>query len=216
MANSAEVHLAGDVLNRGWHICAFFNNKHESYRILLPFIKEGFDQGNRAVHILGPSEREDFVLRLEQVGINVSDAEHSGQIAVRSWDDSCIRNGTFDAHQQTALVEELLAEGKARGFEFTRPIVRMEWAFQGLPAVNQIIEHETQLNQTLKKYSCVGCWTYDLSKFSASAIMDLLRTHPLVLIGEVLHRNAFFVPPEELLRERRERPNTGNADANAV
>jgi hypothetical protein len=33
--------------------------------------------------------------------------------------------------------------------------------------------------------------------------MDILRTHSFVLIGEVLHRNAFFVSPEELQRELR-------------
>ena len=215
MANFAKIHLAGDVLNRGWHVCALFHDRDESYRVLLPFIKEGFDQGNRAVHILGPGEREDLSRRLIQAGINISEAEQRGQLVVRSWDDTYIRNGSFDGDRQTALIEELLAEGKACGFEVTRLIARMEWISQDLPAVNQIIAHETQVNQTLEKYGCVGCWTYDLSKFSASAIMDLLRTHPLVLVGEVLYRNAFFVPPEELLREHQQRANTNNADANA-
>jgi hypothetical protein len=32
-----------------------------------------------------------------------------------------------------------------------------------------------------------------------------------VLIGEVLYKNAFFVPPEELLRELRERRSTNDA-----
>jgi hypothetical protein len=32
-----------------------------------------------------------------------------------------------------------------------------------------------------------------------------LRTHPMVVIGGILHKNAFFVPPDEFLREFRER-----------
>jgi hypothetical protein len=35
--------------------------------------------------------------------------------------------------------------------------------------------------------------------------MDILRTHPMVILGGVLQRNPFFVPPAEFLVELRER-----------
>ena len=35
--------------------------------------------------------------------------------------------------------------------------------------------------------------------------MDILRTHPMVIVGGVLHANPFFVPPDEFLRELRQR-----------
>jgi hypothetical protein len=31
--------------------------------------------------------------------------------------------------------------------------------------------------------------------------MDILRTHPMVVLSGTLQRNPFFVPPEEFLRE---------------
>ena len=34
--------------------------------------------------------------------------------------------------------------------------------------------------------------------------MDVLRTHPLVIIGGVLQENPFVVPPDELLSEIRD------------
>jgi hypothetical protein len=46
---------------------------------------------------------------------------------------------------------------------------------------------------------------YDLAKFGGDAVIDIMRTHPMVLIGGILHRNPFFVPPEEFLLEFRER-----------
>lgn len=36
-------------------------------------------------------------------------------------------------------------------------------------------------------------------------MMDILRTHPMVIIGGVLQENPFFVPPNEFLQELRER-----------
>ena len=35
--------------------------------------------------------------------------------------------------------------------------------------------------------------------------MDILRTHPMVIIGGILQSNPFWVPPEEFLRELRSR-----------
>ena len=34
---------------------------------------------------------------------------------------------------------------------------------------------------------------------------DVLRTHPMVIIGGILQENPFFVDPEELLGELRQR-----------
>ncbi len=44
------VHLAGSVLDRSRHICASFHSKDEEYDVLLPFIKEGFEHGDKAYH----------------------------------------------------------------------------------------------------------------------------------------------------------------------
>ena len=35
--------------------------------------------------------------------------------------------------------------------------------------------------------------------------MDIMRTHPMVIIGGMLHRNPFFVSPEQFVPEFRER-----------
>lgn len=35
--------------------------------------------------------------------------------------------------------------------------------------------------------------------------MDIMRTHPMVIIGGLLQENPFFVPPDEMLREIRAR-----------
>lgn len=39
--------------------------------------------------------------------------------------------------------------------------------------------------------------------------MDIMRTHPMVIIGGILQENPFFVPPDEMLRELRKR-DSGN------
>jgi hypothetical protein len=35
--------------------------------------------------------------------------------------------------------------------------------------------------------------------------MDIMRTHPMIVLGGVLRQNPFFVPPDQFLRELRDR-----------
>ena len=40
--------------------------------------------------------------------------------------------------------------------------------------------------------------------------MDIMRTHPVVLIGGLLQENPFFVPPDEFLKELKSRRKEGD------
>ena len=52
------ISFAGSQLRETRHICAFFNSDDEEYRVLLPFIKEGFERGDKAVHVVSRNSGE--------------------------------------------------------------------------------------------------------------------------------------------------------------
>jgi hypothetical protein len=200
-----SVRLAGTALDRTQHVCAFFNSKDEEYRTLLPFIKEGIERGDKAFHVVDLKHRSPHLKRLEQAGVDIAAAERGGQLEVRSWEEAYLRDGHFDQKRMVALIEETLTKGKAQGYPLTRLVANMEWALEDRPGVNDIVEYETRLNYALPKYKDVVVCTYDLAKFSAAVVMDILRTHPLVIVGGILQENPFFIPPDQFLEELRER-----------
>jgi hypothetical protein len=149
--------LAGAPLDRSRHVCAFFNSKEEEYRVLLPFIREGFDKGDKAFHIVEDGHRPEHRRRLEQAGIDVAAAEGRGQLEVRRWEDAYLREGHFDQNRMLALIEEVLQGGTAQGFRLTRLVANMEWALEDRPGVDDIVEYETRLNYVLPKYDDAVC-----------------------------------------------------------
>jgi len=50
MTTEQPIRFAGSTLGENRHICAFFYSPEEEYRLLLPFIKEGFERGEKAFH----------------------------------------------------------------------------------------------------------------------------------------------------------------------
>ena len=146
------VHLAGSVLDRKRHVCAFFHDRDEEYRVLMPFITEGFQRGDRAFHIVDPDHRADHIQRLRDASIDTDGATAAGQLAVLRWEDAYLRGGHFDQNAMLALIEEVLTDGKSKGFPLTRLVANMEWALEDRPGVNDIVEYETRLNYVLPKY----------------------------------------------------------------
>src|SRR6266852_6698538 len=204
-SESHSVHFAGGDLRGQRHICAFFNSIDEEHRVLRSFIKEGLDRGEKAFHVVDPELREEHLKLLAEAGINVHRAIDTGQLKVRRWQDAYLRGDHFDQNAMLALIEEVLQSDDTAGYPLTRLVAHMEWALLDKPGVDNLGEYETRLNYLLPKYDDPVVCTYDLSKFPSSVAMDIMRTHPVVIIGGVLQENPFFVSPDNFLLELRER-----------
>ena len=200
------VKLAGSVVDRSCHACAFFHTREEYYDVLLPFIKEGIQAGEKAFHVLDEQDHAEHLKQLEKDGISVPLARQTGQLEVRRWEEAYLKPGHFSQDAMLELIEGVLKEGRSQGYPMTRLVANMEWACKkDVPGVKDIVKYETRLNHVLPRYDDVVVCTYDLSKHSASVVMDILRTHPMVIIGGLLQENPFFVQPDELLQELRQR-----------
>ena len=215
VATEESVQLPDSIFRQHRHICAFFNSIDEQHRVLRPFIKDGFDRGDKAYHYVDPELRDDHLRWLAEAGINLQEAMGSGQLEVRPWQDSPLRGGRFDLETWLASFEQLIQSGPAAGYPQTSVIGQMEWALLDLPGVGDLIEYETRVNYVIPKYEGPVICTYDLTKFGASVVMDALRTHPLVIIGGLLQENPFYVSPDQLLLEIRARRSARKSSSTA-
>src|SRR5207342_2539649 len=96
------------------HVCAFFNSDDEEYRVLLPFIKDGFECGDKAVHVVNPDRRHVHLQRLAAAGIDAEAAGHSGQFELLTNTEAYLRDGRFDQDRMLETFEQM-ASGTAKG-----------------------------------------------------------------------------------------------------
>jgi len=204
MTNLPPIRLAGRTLSRHNHICAFFNSREERDRIVLPYLKEAYDQGEKLFHIVDARLHEEHRSACRHCGIDVAGAEASGQLEIHEYEDTYLADGYFDGDRMIQNLKEMLETSRTR-FPRTRAMGHMEWALKTAPGVTDIVEYETKLNYVLPGISGAVLCVYDLNRHSGSVVMDILRTHPMVIIGGVLHENPLYMPPEEFLAELRQR-----------
>jgi hypothetical protein len=200
-----SIPFAGSELGKTRHVCAFFNSNNEAYRVLLPFIKDGFACGDKAIHVVNPDQRPGHLQRLVAAGIDPTAAEQRGQFELKTNTEAYLRDGRFDQDRMLKTFEQL-ASGNAKGkFPLSRIVCHMDWAAEGHAHIDDLIEFESRVNNVWCHHDDAVICIYDLAKFRGNAVMDMMRTHPMVIIGGILQQNPFYVPPEEFLGEFRER-----------
>ncbi len=201
--SARPVCLGGSTLGVHRHVCAFFSSRDDEYRVLLPFIRDGVDAGEKAVHIVDPLRREEHLQRLRSGAIDADVAERSGQLDLRVWSDAHLRDGFFNQDRTLRLIGDIRRDSQLQGFARTRFVTHMEWALEAGGGVDRLLEYEATANLAVAGDPVV-C-VYDLARFGGDVVVDVMRTHPLVLIGGIMHENPFFVPPQDFLRELHER-----------
>jgi hypothetical protein len=208
---AAPISLAGSQLGETRHVCAFFNSEEEEYRVLLPFIKDGFECGDKAVHVVNPDQHSDHLQRLAGVGIDPTAAQQNGQFELLTNTEAYLRDGRFDQDRMLEAFEQLASGNAKGGFPLSRIVCRMDWAVQDPSHIDNLVEFESRVNHVWRRHDDAVICTYHLSKFGGDTVVDIMRTHPMVIIGGILQQNPFFVPPEEFLREVRGRRSKGVA-----
>ncbi len=208
---TAPIPFAGSQLDQTRHVCAFFNNDEEEYRVLLPFIKDGFQCGHKAIHVVNPDQRQDHLRRLSAAGIDHAATQQNGQLEVRINKDVYLPDGRFDADRMISAFEQLASGNSGEAYALSRICCRMDWTVQDQSHVDDVIEFEARVNDVWRRHEDVVICTYHLGQFRGDEVIDIMRTHPMVIIGGMLQENPFFIPPDEFLSEFRQRRSRRNS-----
>ena len=202
---AAPIPFARSMLRDHRHVCAFFSSPEAEYDTLLPFICDGINCGQRGFHVLPSRHKQDHIQRLRNAGIDVERAQATRQLELALPEDTYLKTGRFNKDAMVVIIQEALIAGNALGFPLTRMVAHAETAVEDLASGQDWVEYEMRLNSVLPSYDDPVICTYDANLLNANLAIDILRTHPVAIIGGVLIENSFFSRPEEFLREVRER-----------
>ena len=68
--DNKQVILARSAIDRCCHVCAFFHSRDDEYEVMLPFLKEGLDGGEKIIHIMDGRQKEERLRRLTETGVD--------------------------------------------------------------------------------------------------------------------------------------------------
>jgi MEDS: MEthanogen/methylotroph, DcmR Sensory domain len=199
--DDARLRLAGSRL-RHFHVCAFFNSREEEHQVLGPFYRDAVLQGERNLHILDERSMSAHRAHLTTGGMDVPGCEACGQLVLMPWHHAYLDDaGRFDRQRMLTLVDQVTREASAPGSARVRVMGQMDWIVKPTVDRTEVIAYEAEVNEVLTRHQQPAICVYDIATLDGAMMMDLLRTHPLTLIGGALRENPFYTPPAQMLRE---------------
>jgi AcrR family transcriptional regulator len=183
MSTSASaIRLAWEELRGQRHVCALVEGPAEADALLLPFIVDGLERGERVVSVLDPQARDASLERLRAAGIDVAAAMASHRLEVLSWAEVYLRGGRFDRSAQLRYLRQTVADTRELGYPLTRYIGSTEWAVEA-QTVLDLLAYEARVDAVVRKLPAVFVCTYDLTHHSARTIAEILDIHAAAIVG---------------------------------
>lgn len=196
MGTTVASGLPGVALSVGDHICAFYRGEAERNRVLVPYLRAGLEAGDKCIGVLDSTDPD-------EVGTVLDDEARvdPDQLVLYRSEDSYLSGGQFSPEDMLAFweggVSAAFADG---GYPFLRAVGEMTWALRDLPGVELLVAYEAELNRFLPRYPQTILCLYDLERFTdGEVLIDILRTHPTVLMSGMVIDNPWYIEPDEFL-----------------
>jgi len=197
MEDALQFGIPGLDVSPGDHICAFYLGERERDEMLLPYLRAGIRAGDKCVCLLDSTE-PDALLDHLRVGIDVDGCVASDQLEVKKSTDSYLVGGGFIGSDMIEFWKRSIGAALGTGrFEFFRAVGEMTWALRDAAGVDGLLPYESELNRFGPNDPQMILCLYDLQRFGGSIIVDLLKTHPKILLGGLVIDNPHFISPDD-------------------
>jgi hypothetical protein len=199
MVKSIELGISGLSVAPGTHMCGLFQGPAEREALELAFLRQGLTVGDKCICVIEGTEQDELLGALAE-NVDVPAVLGAGQLSVASPSEAFFGRGPFSSPDMIALWGELIgtALGPA-GFSFVRSVGEVTVAVREVIGLENLLTYESELNRFIPQYPQVLLCLYDLEHVSGGLLVDLVRTHSTVLMGNTVLDNQYFQPPDQFL-----------------
>jgi PAS domain S-box-containing protein len=185
-------------INPGEHIACIYSNKREQVSAAIPFIIAGLESNEKCIYITDENTKEELIQAFKEK-IHIKPYRESGQFEIITSKDTYFKGGFFDPDRMITLLKQLEKDAVTSGYNGLRITGEMMWVFTCTPATEKLIEYETKLNSFFSQSTCTALCLYNEKKFGPEILLDIIHTHPRIIIYDSLYENFLYIPPDEFL-----------------
>lgn len=196
--NRVALGVGGLEADPGDHICGVISGEEERNQILIPFLQVGLASGDKCICVIDGTAPGEIVTTLGPMG--EAAARTAGkQLEVIGASDMYLRSGRFSAGEVIASWKAAMSDAMYAGhFDVVRAVET--WSRRDvLPDLSELMTLESEMNRYLALYPQVVMCLYDVDQFGSGALVNLVMTHPRMLMGGMVIENPYYLTPDEVL-----------------
>ena len=199
MNNRTQLLASLEQLGPHDHFCSIYENPEEHYAVAIPFMQMGLERGEKCIYIADDGTTEDVRQRMRSEGIDVERATEANALVVAGKEQAYRKHGSFDPDWMFTFWKEATDSAMSEGFSALRVTGETEWVVRGGHGLERWMEYESRFTHALSKHNCSALCQYNRRHFPPEVILDVIRTHPVVVYRGTVCRNLYYVPADEFL-----------------
>jgi hypothetical protein len=193
MSSPLERQLAD--LKQGDHVSPVYDGIEEHLAAAVAFILGGLARGECCLYVCDDLTLDALGRALAVRGVDGAREAECGALLLRTARQFYLLPGEFDPLATIELVRRFEAQALADGFSGLRFAGDMSWSIERHAERDRLIEYEALLNRYLIGSRTTILCLYDRARFDPACILDVLCTHPLVVLGDQVCPNLDYQPP---------------------
>jgi DNA-binding CsgD family transcriptional regulator len=200
----------------GTHVSALYRGSAERDRLLVDFVEEGLRVGNTCLCLIDRTEPEEVLTKVARAA-GAPPGETPARLDVDRADEVCLESGRLSGERILAFLSATADSAARTAFPVLRAAGDMSWV---IPTGNtegdlddDYFAYESAVGTVVAEKSSVFMCMYDLERFTASRLVDVLKTHSRVLLDGVVLDNRHCLAPDRHLARRRDRRPTQHSPA---
>lgn len=178
-------------LNAGSHCCFIYQDEAEQLAVLVPYLLQGLEQGEKCLCILESATEKALIRALKSAGIDVNRERRRKALVFQSAGETYFPNGYFDGSEMKGLLKDCIRQSKEEGFSGFRATGNLSWALDGGPGCETLFGYEGSLDELFSEQGATGLCLYAKSKFPNEMIHKAVATHELAIIEEGARTNHY-------------------------
>jgi DNA-binding SARP family transcriptional activator len=190
-----------DGVRVGDHLCGFYQNRQQLWYLAIPFVQRGLERGERCLYVAEESGLLEIQSALQQQGISIQPYLVQGRLLLLTAEDTCLQSGVFSPEALIGTLLRILQEAIAEGYHGLRMAIKMSWILRWASSLAWLAEYESKLNCYFSQHPVTTLCLYNQRHFPEEILLDVLRTHPLVALDQIIYANLYYLPPRIFLRQ---------------
>jgi signal transduction histidine kinase len=189
-----QVRAAIEQLGPADHVCTLYEKRDEEVAIAISYIRAGLDRGELCVCVVDDGG-ESILAALAAEGVDIDAEMRKGRLEIF---EKPIAQG-LQTRDMLGKIEQYASGSRNAGHAGFRIVGEMTWALDGDLKALAEFEARLNLNRVWERHACAGLCQFDVRRFTPETLREMIIVHPLVVIGDRICRNPYYVAPEQYL-----------------
>ncbi len=199
----------------GSHICQLYSKVTEIPGVTARLLRVGLSLSEKCFFAAAPAQIKEIRDELRKLQIDVDALVESGQLVLQEEREPLLANGKrFDPYFLLSQHQTFIAQALREGWQAVRISIDMTWLAKDIATPEQILKYEAASDAvfTFQNAPIIALMHYDHSKLVPSLVVEMLKLHPISVVGKYIKRNPFYLNSEQymlkILRINKEKGNT--------